>query len=48
MCDNAIHEAEREEWRRDVATMTEMQRAATQYEVRAAMGICGGPEDADD
>lgn len=32
---------EREEWRNAVAALTEMERVATQIEVRAAMGLCG-------
>jgi DNA-binding transcriptional regulator PaaX len=37
--------AEDGEWRMDVADMTEMDRAATQYDVRRADGLSGDRED---
>jgi hypothetical protein len=43
-----MYDREYAEWRRDVGSMTETERAATEYEVRASMGMCGGPEDAND
>lgn len=48
MSDNPIHDAERTEWVCAVAALTEMERAATEYEVRSSAGMCGGPEDAND
>jgi hypothetical protein len=42
------HEHERIEWRRAVDSMTEMDRVATQIDVRAAMGLCGDREDANE
>lgn len=48
MRDNPIRDDEYTEWRRDVGSMSEMERAATEYEVRASMGMAGGPEDAND
>jgi hypothetical protein len=41
-----MYDHEYVEWRRDVQSMTEMQRAATEYEVRSSAGLCGDREDA--
>lgn len=46
MSDSTIHDAERTEWRRAVAAMSEMDRAATEVAVRRAAGMCGDREDA--
>lgn len=35
-----------DEWRRAIDDMTEMQRAATETDVRHALGMCGDREDA--
>jgi hypothetical protein len=41
-----MYDHEYVEWRRDVQAMTEMQRVATEYEVRSSAGMSGDREDA--
>lgn len=43
-----IYAAERAEYRAALHGLTEMQRAATQHDQRAAYGLAGDPEDARD
>jgi hypothetical protein len=40
------YEYEHDEWHRAFETMTETERAATEYELRASAGMCGDREDA--
>ncbi len=42
------YEHEHDEWGRAVRGMSEMQRAATEVELRHAAGLCGDQEDARD
>jgi hypothetical protein len=39
---------EEDEWRREVAGMSEMRRAATELDVRRTIGMSGDVEDAND
>lgn len=48
MSDNEIHDAERDEWRSAVNAMTEMDRVATEIDVRRSIGLIGDREDAID
>jgi hypothetical protein len=41
-----MYDHEYVEWRRDIQSLTEMQRATTEYEVRRSAGMCGDREDA--
>ena len=43
---NPIYEAERAEYRAALASMTEMDRAATEHSTRSAYGVTGDQEDA--
>lgn len=43
---NEIYAAERQEYRRALAGLSETERAATEYETRASFGLCGDREDA--
>lgn len=40
------YEFELDEYNRTVRSMTEMERAATEVDLREAAGMCGDPEDA--
>jgi hypothetical protein len=42
---NLIYQAERDEHRNAVHSLTEMQRTATEHETRASIGMCGDRED---
>ena len=43
---NPIYAAERAEYRAALASMSEMDRAATEHETRACYGLTGDQEDA--
>lgn len=42
---NPIYQAERDEYRGAVHSLSELQRAATEHETRASIGMCGDRED---